>query len=570
MAPDGKSVVYLADDKIFSVPLGGGKDKDGEEPSELFKIRGQPGELRFSPDPEQPLLAFTSDRDSHSFLAVYDLEAGTLRYLDPGVDFDCNPVFSPDGRRIAFLRVPREHDRLPFTPRREALPFSIRVVDIATGKAQEVFRAAEGVGSACRFVSAQNQLLWGAGDRLVFAWERDGWLHLYSVPASSATGPGTATLLTPGDFEVQYVALSEDRQEVVYSSNQDDIDRQHVWRVAVDGGTAPRPVTSGKGIEWSPRRLVGGRIAMLASGARQPARAAIQDRDGKLRPLANGAVAKDFPTQHLVDPQQVVFSATDGMLIHGQLFLPTDLEADQRRPAVVFSHGGSRRQMLLGFHHRGYYHAAYAFNQYLASQGYIVLSVNYRSGIGYGMKFREALNYGARGASEYRDIVGAGLYLRGRPDVDAERIGLWGGSYGGYLTALGLARASDLFAAGVDLHGVHDWNIFLRHLITKRDHRTQEEIQRLAFASSPMAAVDSWRSPVLLIHGDDDRNVPFSETVELVNALRQRGVELELLVFPDEVHGFLLHRNWLTTYQAAAVFFDRHLKLKGSRASTPK
>ena len=99
--------------------------------------------------------------------------------------------------------------------------------------------------------------------------------------------------------------------------------------------------------------------------------------------------------------------------------------------------------MLLGFHHRGYYHNAYAMNQYLASRGYVVMSVNYRSGIGYGMKFREALNYGAQGASEYKDVVGAGLYLQSRDDVDPDRIGLWGGSYGGYLTGLGLARTTE-------------------------------------------------------------------------------------------------------------------------------
>ncbi len=133
-----------------------------------------------------------------------------------------------------------------------------------------------------------------------------------------------------------------------------------------------------------------------------------------------------------------------------------------RHPGVLFFHGGSRRQMQLGWHYRGYYHNAYALNQYLASSGYVLLSVNYRSGIGYGMEFREALNYGARGASEFNDVVGAGLYLQSRPDVDPERLGLWGGSYGGYLTALGLAGASDLFAAGVDVRGVHDWNMVIR------------------------------------------------------------------------------------------------------------
>ncbi|MFQ5630533.1 MAG: alpha/beta hydrolase family protein [bacterium] len=179
--------------------------------------------------------------------------------------------------------------------------------------------------------------------------------------------------------------------------------------------------------------------------------------------------------------------------------------------------------------------------------------------MGYGMDFREALNYGARGASEFNDVMGAGLYLRSRPDVDPDRIGLWGGSYGGYLTALGLARASDLFAAGVDIHGVHDWNMVIRNFVPSYNAEARAEAARLAYESSPMASIKDWRSPVLLIHGDDDRNVPFSESVDLAEALRKQGVDFEQLVFPDEVHGFLLHKNWLAAYKAAADFFERKL-----------
>src|SRR5215510_4271142 len=210
------------------------------------------------------------------------------------------------------------------------------------------------------------------------------------------------------------------------------------------------------------------------------------------------------------------------------------------------------------------YRKSYAFNQYLASRGYVVLSINYRSGIGYGTDFREALDYGAVGASEFNDVLGAGLYLKGRTDVDPGRIGLWGGSDGGYLTAMGLARASDLFAAGVDFHGVHDWNDVITNFEPAYDPARRQDVARLAFESSPMASVKTWRSPVLLIHGDDDRNVPFGQSVDLVQALRQKGVEFEELVFPDEIHDFLVHAHWLKAYHAAADFLDRHLK-KGSK-----
>jgi dipeptidyl aminopeptidase/acylaminoacyl peptidase len=257
-----------------------------------------------------------------------------------------------------------------------------------------------------------------------------------------------------------------------------------------------------------------------------------------------------------VTPQQVIFKAADGVEVHGQLFVPRDGKAGAKHPALVFTHGGSMRQMLLGWHYMYYYSNSYAMNQYLANRGYVVLSVNYRSGIGYGRAFREAPGRAGRGATEYRDVVAAGKFLQGRADVDASRVGLWGGSYGGFLTAMGLAHNSDIFAAGVDFHGVHDWPT------DNWDGKNiSPELTKLAHESSPVSAVDTWKSPVLFIHGDDDRNVYFTQTVDLIARLRARGgVTIEQLIFPDEIHDLLLHRDWLAAYEAEADFFERYLK----------
>ncbi len=358
----------------------------------------------------------------------------------------------------------------------------------------------------------------------------------------------------------------------MFDSNQGDIDRRHVWKLALsDRGPAgaPQPLTTGEGLETQPVvASEGGTVAVLRSDAHVPMRAAVID-GGKLVDLAPEAVPQGYPGERFVTPQQVIFSSADGMQIHGQLFLPRDLHAGERRPAAVFFHGGSRRQMLLGWHYMEYYSNAYAMNQYLASKGYVVLSVNYRSGIGYGLDFREALNYGAAGASEFNDVLGAGMYLRSRPDVDGARIASWGGSYGGYLTALALARASDLFSAGVDMHGVHDWNLEIPTFSPGYDPRARADYARVAFESSPMASVSTWRSPVLLVHGDDDRNVPFAETVQLVEALRKQKVEFEELIFPDEIHDLLLRKSWVKAYTAGADFLDRKLKATGSGTAAP-
>ncbi|HEY0510260.1 MAG TPA: prolyl oligopeptidase family serine peptidase [Thermoanaerobaculia bacterium] len=563
VSPKGDGIAFTRRGEIFWAPFAGIAGIAGKtEPVSWLKVRGGARQLRFSPDGSK--LAFASERGDHGFVGLYDVAGRSVRWIDPTVDQDGEPVWSPDGSRLAFLRTPTSSKMTLFHPNPSAEPWSIVVADAATGQAKTVWRAEPGPGSAFAEMVAANQLLWTAGDRIVFPWERDGWLHLYSVPATG----GAATLLTPGELEIEVVNLTPDRRQILFSSNQGDIDRRHLWRVDPAGGR-PVALTHGAGIEWLPVMTSDGKaLAYLSSGARKPARPMIEIGGGPARELAPGTVPAAFPESALVEPEPVIFSAADGLRVHGQLFLPPGAKTGERHPALLFFHGGSHRQMLLGWHHSEYYNHAYAMNQYLASRGYVVLAVNYRSGIGYGLNFREAPAQGASGASEFNDVLGAGLYLRGRADVDPGRIGLWGGSYGGYLTALGLARASSLFAAGVDLHGVHNWNVGIRTFLP--DYHPKPDEERLAYESSPVAWLDGWRSPVLLIQGDDDRNVSFSETVNLVEALRERKVHVEQLVFPDEIHGFLRHASWLAAYRAAAEFFDRELVSRTYRGAAAR
>lgn len=540
--PAGDQVIYLRDGKFWTVPAIGGKER------KLFEIRGTVNSPQWSPDGSQ--LAFVSNRGDHSFIGIYDTRSNYIRFKSPSVDRDVAPRWSPDGKRIAFIRLFNIGDT--FSMDRERLqPWAIFVAD-TVGDGKQIWRSGDQDNDSFPGIGSEDSWQWAANNRLVFPSEKDGWLHLYSIAADG----GGFESLTPGNFEVENVALSQDKSFIVFSTNKSDVDRRHLWWVKVDGG-APRQITAGDGIEMYPVLFDNDRrVAFCHSTARDPFMPYTARTDGSnQKPLAPQALPRDFPSAKLVVPEQVIFKAADGTEIHGQLFKPTN--ASGKMPALVFMHGGPPRQMLLGWHYLYYYHNSYAMNQHLASRGYMVLSVNYRSGIGYGRGFRLAQHRGARGASEYQDVVAGAKYLRSRDDVDSKRIGLWGGSYGGYLTALGLARDSDIFRAGVDFHGVHDWSVNVAGLRVPTD--TAERI-RVARESSPISSVDKWKSPVLLIHGDDDRNVEFAQTVNLVRLLRKNGVDFEQIVFPDEIHDFLRHQDWVWSYSAAGTFLDKHLK----------
>ena len=545
-ATRGAALLFNNEGQLWSARLLPGKVS---KPERMFQIRGDVASSSWSADGSR--LLFSSARGDHSFITVYDAEHARFRMIQPSVDRDILPRWSPDGKRIAFIRLFNVVDT--FGPDKERLaPWAIWVADADTGQGKEIWRSGNTEMDSFSQVLGPDTLVWASNNRLVFATEKTGWAHLYTLPADG----GDAKPLTQGSFEVENVSWAPDHSFAIIASNAGDIDRRHLWKLSLTTGSMEQ-ITRGGGIEMYPVVINGGRhIAFLGSNSRQPFLPHLSTADGsKIAALTPESMLSRFPKTGLVEPEQVIFKAADGMEIHGQLFRPAG--GSGKLPAVVFMHGGPIRQMLLGWHYLYYYHNSYAMNQYLASRGYLVLSVNYRCGIGYGRAFREAKNRGPRGASEYKDIVAAGKYLQSRSDVDAKRIGLWGGSYGGYLTAMGLARNSDIFAAGVDIHGVHDWSA----RVGRAPWATgSPELVKLGKESSPIVSVDTWKSPVLFIHGDDDRNVAFSQTVELVRKLRERGVQFEQTVFPDEVHDFLLHDNWLKAYRLAADFFDRHLK----------
>lgn len=556
-------IAYVKDGQIWEAAMPGVGSGAGEG-KRLFFDHGADGSPVWSEDGTR--LAFVSGRGDHSFVGVYAGAEQPLVYLAPSTSFDGEPVWSPDGREIAFLRQPSRGDApenfLVQTPH----PFAFWVADAETGEGHEVWRSPNTLAGSLPDLGVEEPLFWTAGHALVFMAETDNWPHLYAVNAAG----GEAKLLTPGKYMVENVVMTPDRSALVYSANTGktpgDDDRRHLFRVGVDGGGAEE-LTSGEELEWSPAALVGGKVTYVVAGARRPAEVAVLAKAGEGHVMETGGT-KDYPTDALVVPKLVSFKAPDGVTVQGQLFRKAG--ASERQPGVIFVHGGPPRQMMLGWHYMDYYSNAYAVNQYLAAHGFTVLSVNYRLGIGYGRAFQHPAHAGPAGASEYQDVLAGARFLQHVSGVDASEIGIWGGSYGGYLTGLGLARNSDVFKAGVDFHGLSNWVPALAKDGALPEHWYEADAAwkqaiATAFASSPDADVATWRSPVLLIQGDDDRNVPFDQTVELAHRLEMQHTYFEELVIPNEIHGFLRRGDWLRADEATAAFLAKELKGKAGK-----
>jgi len=545
-------LAYLKDGQVWTVKL------DGKDARRLLFDRGQDRDLAWSPDGSR--LAFVSGREDHSFIGVYAGEAKPIAWMAPSTGIDLAPVWSPDGQSIAFTRqrgaggAPEPF--LVETP----TPWSIWTADVASGVGHKVWSSTKTLHGSYPEVAGEANLNWGSGGRLTFLSTEDNWPHLYVVPVTG----GEARLLTPGSFMVEHIAASRDGSALIYSANtggaKDDDDRRHLFKVALDGG-APIALTAGESLEWTPAAL-GTAVAFVGADARRPTSVQVVSLTGaERRTLPGQEPPPDYPGSSYVIPQQVSFSAPDGLLIHGQLFAAKGGGA--RKPAVIFVHGGPPRQMLLGWSYMDYYSNAYAMNQYLAAHGFVVLSVNYRLGIGYGYDFQHPAFGGTRGSSEYQDVLAGARYLQSLAMVDPTRIGIWGGSYGGLLTALALARNSDVFKAGVDLHGVHDWSrVMAEELgppLGRFEQGDRQAAIETAFKASPDADVAHWTSPVLLIQGDDDRNVRFNQTIDLARRLDAKGAPFEELVLPNEIHGFLRYASWLKADAATAEFLTRKL-----------
>ncbi|MHA4846239.1 S9 family peptidase [Flavitalea antarctica] len=548
--PKNNTVTYLKNEQVWSASLSG-----KPMPGRLFFARGRTGSISWSPD--GTALAFVSSRGNHSFIGIFRDSVSPVQWISPDFARDVSPAWSKDGKKIIFARTSARGGKPDSLTSRTPSPWILCIADATTGMLKKLWESPKTLRGSIPDTHGRYNLLTSSNGKVVFMSAHDGWSHLYSIDSAG----GKPLQLTSGKFMLEHIELSADGNFAIASANtgpdKDDLDRRHIVKVPFDKA-AMEVLTPGTGIESFPVMTGdGANIAYISATAQVPGLLTIMNTLNKQsRVIGKELLPPDFPVSQLVTPKSVSFKASDGNTVYGQLFEPKT--GTGKKPAIVFIHGGPSRQMLLGWHYGDYYSNTYALNQYLANMGFVVLAVNYRLGIGYGYDFQHPVKGGYFGASEYLDIKAAGEWLKVQPQVDASRIGVYGGSYGGYLTALALGRDSKLFAAGVDIHGVHN-HLNLSPPLDGEQAPDAPLARKLLWESSPVSWVKGMTSPVLFIHGDDDGNVGFDESIDLVRRFQQEGKPFESLVIPDETHHWMRYENTVRVNEAVADFLKRKL-----------
>lgn len=549
--PDEKLVLWRSGGKVMSAALTweNGRLKGVGNPQEF--LSGSREDMRFSPDGSK--LAYVRGDG----VEVYDFATKVATVIPHGADLDAGPIWSPDGKNLAFRREATQSPELLRNSCGSSRycgvdevkqPWAIWTVSLADLQhPKKIWQAKAGVGSVFYAMDQAYapgahgaQMFWSPDDEIAFAWEGDGWRHLYAVPAKG----GKARLLTPGDGEVEYATPTIDGASLVYATNIGDLGRRHIGLVAMNGASPARAVTAGEGNQWDPAPMAGGKIAYVDSDWAHPETVVVRNADGATATAQFPKAPAGFPSAELVKPELVSFPASDGQTAYGQLFVPKSPNGC----AIIFSHGGIRRQMLTGFHYMDAYHYLYGMNQYLASRGCVVLSVEYRSSIMRGHAFRNPPGWGFADNSEIKDFVGAANWLKQRKDVDASRgVGIYGLSWGGYMTATALAMHSDIFTVGFDMAGVHF---------------TEDAA---GMPHSAIGMIDRWTSPIFLAQGDDDMNVNMNDGIALSHALQTKRpqVEFKQEVLPGQTHDLYLSYEQISKiYTEGSDWLLSHLGVK--------
>jgi len=400
------------------------------------------------------------------------------------------------------------------------------------------------------------------GRRVWFLSERDGWMHLYTVDVGEAlaTGSASAKQLTSGKWEITNASLARDGKKLYFTSTEIHPGERHLYSVPLDGGprTKITSMTGSNLAEVSPDESM---LGLIYSYSTKPP-------EVYLMPNAPGAAAKQITTTPTdewrsfkwIDPKVITYKARDGADVHARLFTPEMIGArrDPSRPGVVFVHGAGYAQNA----HKYWasYYREYMFHNLLASRGYVVLDVDYRASSGYGRDWRTAI-YRHMGGKDLDDVVDGAKYLASAEQVNPKRIGVYGGSYGGFITLMAMFTTPDVFAAGAALRPVTDWARY-NHGYTSNILNVPQKDAEAYRRSSPIYFADGLKGALLICHGMVDTNVLYQDSVRLAQKLIElRKENWEMAGYPVENHGFERATSWADEYRRILKLFEDNLRL---------
>jgi dipeptidyl aminopeptidase/acylaminoacyl peptidase len=396
---------------------------------------------------------------------------------------------------------------------------------------------------------------------IYFTSEADGWAHLYSIDLSQ---PGAkAKQLTSGRFEVTRATISPDKKRFYLVSSEKHPGERHIYAMGLDGGsrTAITSMTGSSIGEISPDDSTFGLVYSYSN--KPPEVYVLRNTAGAAAIRVTTTPTEEWRSFKWADPQVLTFTARDGVDVYARLYTPEMLGArrDPLAPGVVFVHGAGYAQNA----HKYWpsYYREYMFHNLLASRGYVVLDVDYRASSGYGRDWRTAI-YRHMGGKDLDDIVDGAKYLIEKQKVNPKRIGIYGGSYGGFMTLMAMFTSPDTFAAGAALRPVTDWAHY-NHPYTSNILNQPQDDPEAYRQSSPIYFAGRLKGALLICHGIVDTNVHVQDTMRLVQRLIElRKENWQLAVFPVENHGFEQETSWADEYKRILKLFEDNLRTKKS------
>jgi dipeptidyl aminopeptidase/acylaminoacyl peptidase len=406
------------------------------------------------------------------------------------------------------------------------------------------------------------------GQWISFLSDRDGWDHLYVMPATG----GDAVQITKGSFEAWRPAWSPDATRIAFDSNEGpNPGARHIGIANINGDPSKawvRMVTSGRGADvqpaWSPD---GRRVLYQHSDPQNSADLYVVDvTTGGSPPVRlTDSMPKGLDKTKLVEPELIHYPGPDGQMVPAWLFVPKTLDRATKHPAIVWVHGDGYNEGYDGWHVQRNYAVYYSFHQYLLQQGYVVITPDYRGSIGYGSAWRDG-QYMDIGGKDFHDAAASATYLKSLAYVDPNRIGIWGLSYGGFVTLLSVTSLPTTFACGVDVAGPGDWAMYYgdpyHGAWTESRIGTPDEHPQVYAQASPISHVDALVRPLLILHGTADVNVPFLQSVRLIDELLKQGKGglVSFMMYPGEFHYFTREHVLKDAWTRVAAFYKEHLK----------